>query len=178
MSKFVPFVVKTDNIARRIKQLNIQISKISNMNFDNFALNKFFASLKNWETTTTKNQNRKSQIIKLLSKLHLSTLRQICLAFRQIDWCYWYWNRHLWEYGKLFTTYPWNSSARQSELDGGSRCWLIHQILEAFFEDNANSTSVQFAKGKETVQLSWLELEEIFLLFLCFGPKMDVKWTL
>ena len=61
--------------------------------------------------------------------------------------------------GKLFTTYPWNSPARQSELDGGSRCWLIHQILEAFFEDNANSTSVQFAKGKVTVQLSWLKLD-------------------
>ena len=61
--------------------------------------------------------------------------------------------------GKLFTTYPWNSPARQSELDGGSRCWLIHQILEAFLEDNANSTSVQFAKRKETVQLSWLKLD-------------------
>ena len=61
--------------------------------------------------------------------------------------------------GKLFTTYPWNSPARQSELDGGSRCWLIHQILEAVFEDNANSTSVQFAKGKVTVQLSWLKLD-------------------
>ena len=72
--------------------------------------------------------------------------------------------------GKLFTTYPWNSPARQSELDGGSRCWLIHQILEAFFEDNANSTSVQFAKGKVTVQLSWLKLDAKIMFITLLLP--------
>ena len=76
--------------------------------------------------------------------------------------------------GKLFTTYPWNSPARQSELDGGSRCWLIHQILEAFFEDNANSTSVQFAKGKVTVQLSWLKLDAK-IMFITLLLQEDFK---
>ena len=67
---------------------------------------------------------------------------------------------------EITISYPWNSSARQSELDGGSRRWLIHQILEAFLEDNANATTVQFAKGKVTVQLSWLKLDAKILFII------------